>query len=131
MARFIAIFLATSLIVGAAIYGLARSQGLDLLDSQVRTIAGLAVVTSLYVGLRAAMVVSRMLDRRAEDDSADGAPSGKAPPKKKSSFSRWGRSATLDARLAARQARLDAARERLEAKAASGGESETTSKPSS
>lgn len=131
MARFIAIFLAASLLVGAAIYGIARLQGLDLFSPQVRTIAGLAVVTALYVGLRVAMVVRRLLARRAEDDSADGSPSGKALPKKKSGFSRWGRSATLDARLAARQARLDAARERLEAKAASGGESETTSKPSS
>ncbi len=131
MTRFIAIFLAASLIVGAAIYGLARLQGLDLLDPQVRTIAGLAVLTALYVGLRVAMVVRRLLARREVDDSADGMPPGRSPSKKKSAFSRWGRSATLDARLAARQARLDAARERLEAKAASGGESETTSKPSS
>ena len=119
MARFIAIFLAASLIVGAAIYGLARLQGLDLLAPQVRTIAGLAVVTALYVGLRVAMVARRWLARSELNEEAgasqDGASSLGNRPKKKSSFSRWGRSATLDARLAARQARLDAARDQLEA----------------
>ncbi|MCI4646482.1 MAG: hypothetical protein MRY64_16995 [Hyphomonadaceae bacterium] len=110
MARFTALFLAASLFVGVAIYGLAKSQGLDLLDSQVRTIAGFAAITALYAGLRIAMVLNKLLAPRDEDEARE-----TSQPKKKSAFARWGRSSSLDARLAARQARLDAARARLEA----------------
>ena len=117
MARFIPLFLVCSLVVGAAIYGIALSQGLDLLDEQVRTIAGLAVVTALYAGLRIAMVIRKLLARR--DADTDDAAAGSKP---KSAFARWGRSSSLDARLAARQARLDAARARLEAGKADSGE---------
>ena len=117
MARFIAIFLIASLLVGLAIYGLAASQGLDLLDSQVRTIGGLAVVTALYAGLRIAMVARKLLAPRENEEAGEDAGTARATtkPKKKSSFSRWGRSSSLDARLAARQARLDAAKARQEA----------------
>lgn len=103
MAKFIALFVVTTVIAGALIYSVAFSQGLDLFDPQFRMIGLLGLVTTLYAGLRISMFLNKLVfpDRSGEADGA---------PRKRSAFERWGRSDALDARMDARRARVAAAR---------------------
>ncbi|MEM1104929.1 MAG: hypothetical protein AAGH87_00955 [Pseudomonadota bacterium] len=91
------------LVCGAVIYGVTRSQGLDLLDPRYRLIGALALATTLYAGLRIGLFLNQVLASRAAAEEGDGA-------QKRSAFQRWGRSSALDARMDARRARLAAAK---------------------
>ncbi|MEL6662701.1 MAG: hypothetical protein AAFR33_06835 [Pseudomonadota bacterium] len=105
MAKFIALFVVVTAVAGSLIYGVARTQGLDLFDPQFRMIGLLGLVTTLYAGLRISMFLNKVVfPERGED--------GEPQLKKRSAFERWGRSAALDARMDARRARVEAARAR-------------------
>ena len=104
MVKFVSLFVVVTAICGGLIYLVSLSQGLDLFDPQFRMIGLLGLVTTLYAGLRISMFLNKVVfpDRSEEDEAG--------ATRRRSAFERWGRSATLDARMDARRARVAAAR---------------------
>ncbi|MEM9738588.1 MAG: hypothetical protein AAF829_01875 [Pseudomonadota bacterium] len=103
MIKFIALLITTTAIAGALVYSVAFSQGLDLLNPQFRMIGLLGLVTTLYAGIRISLFLNKVVFAEKDTD-------GQSSVKKRSAFERWGRSSSLDARMDARRARVEAAR---------------------
>lgn len=108
MPRFILLMVCGAGVAGALLYAMATGYGIDPLAPEVRTFALVSLAVALYVGLRFAMIVSKVLRRREARQQA--AEDGVALPE--SRFKRWGRDPELDARMAARRARVEAAKAR-------------------
>ncbi len=108
MTRFILYALVATLITLGLMYAAAWQAGIDPLSPTVRTLASVSALAAVYVGVRVAMVVRQIGTRgvRAGETSA-----GAKDEKRRSAFSRWGRSDKLDARMRAREERVRRARQ--------------------
>ncbi|MEM7767257.1 MAG: hypothetical protein AAF253_07190 [Pseudomonadota bacterium] len=90
-------------------YALFVQNGIDPLAPEVRTIMLISLAVAGYIGLRLTLLV-RGIERRASEavDEGDG------EDRRRSAFSRWGRSSALDARMDVRRERVRRAREAAE-----------------
>lgn len=113
MPRFILLMVCGALVASGLMYAMAVSYGIDPLAPEVRTFALVSLAVAAYVGLRFAMIISKVLRRRAERRQAE----ADGVPMRESRFKRWGRNPELDARMAARRARVEAAQQRGDASA--------------
>lgn len=109
MSRLILIVIPCTLVTAGLMYAMAAFNGLDPLAPEVRTIAWVSLLVAAYVGFRLAMVINRYLKKRegGETASPDG---GASAAKAGAAFKSWGRSSSLDARMAERRRRVEAAR---------------------
>jgi len=108
MSRLILIAIPCTLVTAGLMYAMAAFNGLDPLAPEVRTIAWVSLLVAAYVGFRLAMVINRYLKKREGDDMSN--TGGASAAKAGAAFKSWGRSSSLDARMAQRRRRVEAAR---------------------
>jgi len=108
MPRLILIAIPCTLLTAGLMYAMAAFNGLDPLAPEVRTIAWVSLLVAAYLGFRLAMVINRYLKKREGDDTSIAASASAA--KAGAAFKSWGRSSSLDARMAERRRRVEAAR---------------------
>lgn len=109
MTRYLLIGLGLFVGTLALAYGLFVQNGIDPLAPEMWLYALLGVVVALYVAMRLTLLLRWYLKRTGRDGDTDEEATGSKP---RSAWSRWGRSAALDARLDARRERLRRAQEK-------------------